>query len=319
MKFLNLKRLATVAAVSGVLIFGGNADAAIQSDGEWAFREAYTAPVTANRVFEQDLTLIAPTFHMDIDSRVQVLGDGSFRMSGTLIWTYTNLKKNYSVNKNIPFYIEQVDNEMTLFVQRIGKWSKMLLPGLPSGIAILWKSTDPAILNEVMNAVDSVEILKDTEDLRIMNVTLDGTKLAEILDKNSAATFANLKGDKLTEQKESLNRWLAAFRSTDITFTWTVNKPSMTTATASFDLTEIMRAYARYVLDESAAGRIVLTDEERDLLDAMGYYSELRSYNTQIAARKDTMVKLPANLREAPENDDSLNDIFLEMTSVVER
>lgn len=319
MKFLNLKRLATVAAVSGVLIFGGNADAAIQSDGEWAFREAYTAQVPATRVFEQDLTLIAPTFHMDIDSRAQVLGDGSFRMSGTLIWTYTNLKKNYSTNKNIPFYIEQVDNEMTLYVQRRGKWSKMLLPGLPSGIAILWKSTDPAILNEVMNAVESVEILKDTEDLRIMNVTLDGEKLADILAKNSAATFARLKGDELTAQKEIFDRWLAAFRLTDIKFTWTVNKPSMTTATTSFDLTEIMRAYARYVLDEAAAGRVVLTDEERDLLDATGYYSELRSYTTQIAARKDTMVKIPANLREAPENEDSLNDVFLEMTSVVER
>ena len=80
-----------------------------------------------------------------------------------------------------------------------------------------------------------------------------------------------------------------------------------------------MRAYARYVLDESAAGRVVLTDEERDLLDALGYYSELRAYTTRIAARKDNMINLPSNLSKVPENDDSLNDVFFEMASVVER
>ena len=80
-----------------------------------------------------------------------------------------------------------------------------------------------------------------------------------------------------------------------------------------------MRAYAIHVLNESAAGRVVLTDEERDLLDAMGYYAELRSYTTHIRANKDTMVNMPAELATVPENDGSLDDIFREMTTVVER
>lgn len=312
-------KVAAVAAIGGSLFFGGNASAAPLSNDIWAFREAYTAQVPDTRIFEQDLTLIAPTFHLDIDSRAQVLKDGSMRMGGKLNWTYTNLKKNYSTNNTIPFYIEQVGNEMTLYVQRRNKWSKMLLPGLPSGIAILWKATDPAIINETINAVKSVEVLKDTSDLRIMNVTLDGSKIAALLEKNSKETFANLSGEDLVEQQENFKRWLAAFKSTDITFTWTVNKPSWTTATAVVDLTAIMRSYARYVLDESAAGRVVLTDEERDLLDAMGYYAELRSYTTHISKREDTIVNLPKALSKAPENDDSLNDVFIEMTSVVER
>ena len=240
-------------------------------------------------------------------------------MGGQLNWTYTNLKNDFSINTVIPFYIEQIGNDMTLYVQRKGKWSKMLLPGLPSGIAILWKSTDPKILNAVMDAVKNIEVLNDTPDLRTMNVTLDGTKLANILNENSSATFANLSGDALDEQKRIFYRWLSAFRKTDITFTWTVNKPSWTTATAVFDLTPIMRAYAIHILDESAAGRVVLTDEERDLLDAIGYYSELRSYTTQIKPREENFVNLPDKAIEAPENDNSLDDIFKEMTSVVER
>ena len=315
---MNLKKFAAVVALGGAMIFGGNAtaDAAnLNQDGIWAFREAYISQADNTRAFEQDLTLIATNFHLDIDSKAQVLQDGSMRMGGQFNWTYTNLKNNFSINTTIPFYIEQINNEMTLYVKRKGKWSKMLLPGLPSGIAILWKSTDPKIQNQVMDAVKKIEILNDTPDLRTMNVTLDGMKLANILNENSAATFANLEGEALAEQKEIFYRWLSAFRKTDITFTWTVNKPSWTTATAMFDLTSIMRAYAIHVLNESAAGRVVLTDEERDLLDAIGYYSELRSYTTRIKAE----VNLPDELADVPENDYSLDDIFAEMTSVVDR
>ena len=325
MKFLdklNLRRVATIAAVSGSLLFSGNAvaDAAEMTDNDmWAFREAYISQAPNTRIFEQDLTLISTNFHLDIDSRAQVLKDGSFRMGGQFEWTYTNLKKNYSTNNTIPFYIEQIGNEMTLYVQRRGKWSKMLLPGLPAGIALIWKSTDPSMLEETMQAVKAVEVLKDTPEQRIMNVTLDGAKLADILDKNGQGSFASLSGDALAEQKEVFKRWLAALKANDITFAWTVNKPSWETATAAFDLTPIMRAYAIYVLDESAAGRVVLTDEERDLLDAMGYYSELRSYTSQIAPKKNVMVILPADLSKAPENDNSLDDIFADMTTVVKR
>ena len=252
-------------------------------------------------------------------SKAQVFDDGVMRMSGNLSWTYTNLKKNYSTNSNIPFYIEQVGNEMTLYVQRRGKWSKMILPGLPAGIATLWKSSGPSFVRENIEAVKKVDVLKDTPDLRIMNVTLDGPKVAALLEKNSQASFAGLSGDALAEQKEILQRWLAAISANDITFAWTVNKPSWTTVTAAFDLTNIMRAYSIYVLNEAAAGRVVLTDEERDLLDAMGYYAELRSYTTHIKVNKDTIVNIPSALSKAPENNNSLNDVFKEMTTVVKK
>lgn len=318
-RFKRFAKVAAVAAISGTFLFGGTADAATTNDaGMAAFREAYMGRLANERMIDQDLTLISTNFHLDVDSKGQVTDDGVMRMSGTLSWTYTNLKKNYSTNSRIPFYIEQVGNDMTLYVQRRGKWSKMLLPGLPSGIATIWKASEMDTLRQNMDAVKKVEVLSDTPDMRIMNVTLDGNKIADILDKNSQASFAGLSGDKLAEQKEVLNRWLAAIRANDITFAWTVNKPSWTTVTAAFDLTNIMRAYAIYVLNESAAGRIVLTDEERDLLDAMGYYSELRSYTTYISP-KGERITLPPNLSQAPENDGSLDDIFAEMTTVVEK
>ena len=80
-----------------------------------------------------------------------------------------------------------------------------------------------------------------------------------------------------------------------------------------------MRAYSRYVLDQAAAGEITLTDEERDLLDAMGYYAELKSYTTYISPKKEVYVQVPSDLVGSPENDNSLDDIFYEMTTVVQR
>ena len=320
LNFRRFAKVAAVAAIGGTLIFGGSAaDAApVEDAGMAAFREAYIGQIAADRMVDQDLTLISTNFHLDIDSTALIFSDGTMRMSGDLSWTYTNLKKNYSTNSTIPFYIAQDGTDLTLYVQRRGKWSKMVLPGLPTGVFALWKSSDVSILGESMDAVKKVEVLSDTPDMRIMNVTLDGKKIAEVLEKNSQPSLAGLSGERLAEEKENLNRWLAAVGDNDITFAWTVNKPSWTTVTAAFDLTSIMRSYARYVLNESAAGKIVLTEEERDLLDAMGYYSELRSYTTYISPT-GKKINMPTNLGGAPENDNSLNDIFYEMTTAIKK
>lgn len=327
MKFLeklNLRRfakVAAVAAVSGTLFFGGTATVSADSQGMEAFKEAYMAQRADVRMVDQDLTLISPNFHLDIDSKAQVSEGGVFRMSGDLAWTYTNLQKNYSTNSHVPFYIEQEgDNELSLYVQRDGRWSYMLLPGLPAGVALLWKSTDMSLLRENLDAVKDVELLQDTPDMRVMKVTLDGKKIAAVLENNARASFSHMgNSDYVSHQREIFQRWMTAIRANDITFSWTVNKPSWETVTAAFDLTDIMRVYSRYVLDESAAGRVVLTDEERDLLDAMGYYAELKSYTTHISPREEIYIHRPGDLAGAYEDDNALDDIFYEMTTVVKK
>ena len=326
MKFfdkLNLRRyakVAAVAAVSGTLLFGGTATVSADSAGMDAFREAYLAQLKNTRMIDQDLTLISPNFHLDIDSKAQVSSDGSFIMSGNLAWTYTNLKRNYSTNSQIPFYIEQQGNEeLKLYVQRGGRWSYMLLPGLPAGIATLWKTSDMSMLSQNVDVVKDVEVLKDTADMRVMKVTLDGKKIAARLEKNAESSFAKLSGSALSEQRDIFKRWTSAISANDITFSWTVNKPDFETVTAVFDLTGIMQAYCRYVLEQSAAGQITLSDEERDLLDAMGYYAELKSYTSHIDPRKEVYIVFPSDLNNAKENDHALDDIFYEMTTVVQK
>lgn len=327
MKFfdkLNLRRfakVAAVAAVSGTFFFGGTATVSADSAGMAAFREAYLGQRADVRMVDQDLTLISPNFHLDIDSKAQVNANGVMLMSGELSWTYTNLKRNYSTNNSIPFFIQQEGNsEMKLYVRRLGRWSYMVLPGLPAGVATLWKSTDSSMIRNNLDAVKDVEVIQDTADMRVMKVTLDGQKIAAAIEKNAEPSFASISDEKFrNQQREVFNRWMTAIRANDIVFNWTVNKPDWETVTAAFDLTDIMRVYSRYVLDEAAAGKIVLNDEERDLLDAMGYYAELKSYTTYISPRKETYIQLPTDLLGAPENDNSLDDIFYEMTTVVQK
>ena len=319
LKSRRFSKVAAMAAVSGSIIFGTNAivSAAPQDDAMWAFREAYVAQKPMTRTFSQDFSLFSMNFHLDMDSKAQVFEDGSMRMGGDLTWTYTNQDKNYSTNNKVPFFIEQINNEMTFYVERNGRWNKMPMPGLPAGIALMWKTTDLNMLQQNMDAVKAVKVLSDTDTTRMMEVTLDGSKVADILAKNSDATFTNLSGNELTEQKEIFDRWLAAFRSTDITFTWSVQKPSWETSAAVFDLTGLMRAYCRHVLDESAAGRVVLNSEERELLDAMGYYCELKAYTTAINPNRAYPVLMPDAAKAAQENEHALDDILHEMTTVV--
>ncbi len=193
------------------------------------------------------------------------------------------------------------------------------MPGLPAVLTTTWKAVTPTTIKDNIGAVKDAEVLNDTANMRIMKITLDGKKIANILEKNSSKSFSTLKGEDLKHQREVFARWMTAIRANDITFTWTVNKPGWETVTTVFDLTDIMRAYSRYVLDESAAGRVVLTDEERSLLDAMGYYAELKFYSTNISPREDLLIVRPGELDYAPVNDNSLDDIFYEMTTVVKK
>ena len=319
---LNLRRfakVAAVAAVSGTLLFGGN-DAVVNAapDGMAAFREVYTAQ-NFERTFSQSFILYASNFHLEMNAHTHVSERGAMQSAGNITWTYTNLKKNYSTNNTIPFYIDQTSSDMILYVQRHGTWSKMLMPGLPSGIAVMWQSNDPQMNQQIINAVKAAEVINETPEMRIMNVTLDGKKVADILSQNSQASFSNLKGDALAYHQEIFKRWITAIQANDITFTWTVSKKNWETITAVFDLTNVMRSYARYVLDEAAAGRIVLTDEERELLDAMGYYAELKSYTSKIESPEKIQMTQPSNPDAVPEDDDALDDIFSEMTTVVKK
>ncbi len=311
------KTLAAVAA-GGMLFFGAGNLAEADSNSEFAFRQAYLASAQDNRVFRQNIVFFGTTFHVDINSSGQILRDASMRMNGNINWEYTNPSNNITQNNTMPFYLTQNGAEMTLYVQRQNKWSKFLLPGIPAGFANDLKSTDVSTLQENLQLVKDVELFRENDTQQIFNITFDGKKLSDRMQSYSKAQdTTELSADEVATQQRFFNNLNAALQTTDVKCTWTVDKVKNQTVTAVIDFTDLMRAYAKNVLDDSAAGKIVLSDEDRMLMDTIGYYSEFH-YSISYSDAK-LNFNLPSAAQKAAVNNNVFQDLFNDMTTSVNK
>lgn len=312
LKSRKLSKIMAAAVVGGSLLFGGgDALAAENPDGMFAFRQSYLASPPDTRAFRQIISFFGGTvFQADVNSDGIILNDASMRISGTLNWSYTSPQNKQTTNLSIPFYIMQDGGgDMNLFVQRNRKWSKMALPGFPSALANALKTTDPALMQENIKAVKEAKIFKDDANQRILQLTIDGNYAADLLakydDQNADGAAANRNLKK-------------AFQENDALITWTVDKKTGKTVTTVIELTDIMRSFAREMLNDSAAGTLKLTQEEMSLLDAIGYYSEFH-YSLTYHDDADSSIDAPANVQKAVENDSVLDDLARDMTVVVKQ
>lgn len=316
MKFLEkiksrkLSKILATALIGGSFLFGsGDVSAAdANSDAMMKFREAYLTTDTGTRSFDQMLTFFGGTvFRADITADSQILQDASMRISGTANWSYTSPETKQTTNLTIPFYIAQNGNsDMTMYVQRNRKWSKVMLPGFPSALANALKSNNPKIAQENMAAVKDVEIFKDDANQRIMKIVVDGDYVANLFEK-----YENTSSDDAI-MNSNLKK---ALIDNDVFITWTVDKNRNQTVTTTLELTDLVRSYARGMLNDSAAGKITLNKEEMALLDSIGYYSEFHYSLTYGSGNKS--LNMPAGAANASENAGVLDDLEKDMVAVV--
>ena len=300
------------AAVAGGMLFIGSGDAlAADSSAAANFRSSYIDTPTDNRPFRQTITFFGGTvFKADITSTGQILNDSSLRMYGNIDWSYTNPNTKQTDNLQIPFYVAQTGkNDMTIYVQRGTSWGKMTLPNVFVALAETLKTNDPSTLQANVKGVESVEMFRDTATQQIMKVTIDGKYIADIIQKNESSdantTFVrNLKKSLQTE---------------NVVCTWTVDKETHQTITAVFELTDLIRSCAKNVLEDSAAGKVVLADEERNLLDAIGYYSVFHYSVSYYKPGETVNLSMPAGAVDAPTNNKMFSDLLGDMTQVVQR
>lgn len=320
MKFLEkirsrkLSKVLATAVIGGSLLFGGNADvsaAGADSEAMMKFREAYLTTYTDTRSFDQMLTFFGGTvFKADITADSQVLSDASMRINGTMNWSYTSPQTKQTTNLSIPFYIAQNGNEdMRMYLRRNGRWNWVLLPGFPSALANALKTNDPQTMQANMAAVKDVEIFKDDATQRIMKIVIDGKYASDLLEKYN---------DKFSTDAIINDNLKKALTSNDVYITWTVDKRTNRTVTAVLELTDLVRSFARGMLDDSAKGKIVFDKEEMALLDSIGYYSEFHYSLTYNSGSKKTL-DVPAAAANSSENDGVFNDLVDDMTAVVKK
>lgn len=305
-----LKKVLVAAVAGSALLFGGgDALAFPNTNAGWDFRDAYLSIPYNNNIFHQGIVFFGTSFHVDINSYGQILRDASMRQGGNINWEYTSPTTNITSNRNMPFYVEQTGEQMMLYVQRNGQWSKFAMPGVPVGIANALKSTDLNTLTDNLNAIKDVEIFRETDAVKIYNITLDGQYLAQ----KNYRTLSGLSADEIATQERFYKHLNAALNQTDFTCTWTVNKKNNTTTSVVVDLTPVMRAYAQDVLDESAAGNIVISDEERMLMETIGYYSEFHYSFSYSSGYNNQSMTPPAAARRAATNNNIFEDFFKDM------
>lgn len=309
-----LKKVLVAAVAGSALLFGGGDALAFPNTAAgWDFRDTYLSIPYNNNVFHQSIVFFGTSFHVDITSYGQIMRDASMRQSGNINWEYTSPTTNVTTNLNMPFYVEQTGEEMTLYVQRNGRWNKFAMPGVPVGIANALKSADLNTLTDNLNAIKDVEVFRDTDTVKIYNITLDGQYLA---NKNYR-TLSGLSADEIATQQRFYKHLNAALNQTDFTCTWTVNKKTNVTSSVVVDLTPVMRAYAQDVLDNSAAGTIQISDEERMLMETIGYYSEFHysfSYTGDGSVDSQSLIP-PSAARRAQTNNNIFEDFFKQMAN----
>jgi hypothetical protein len=307
------------AVVAGGFLFFSAGDALADSNAEFKFREAYLSEAQNTRIFNQNIDFFSNTFYADADSQGKVLRDGTMQISGRLNWAYTNPSNNMTINKKIPFYITQQGNsEMTLHVQRNGKWNKFVLPGMPSSFVNALSTTDHNILQENMKAVRNVELFRETNAQQIFDIALDGQYLAQLM-----ADYSYNRTDISDEERanhEDFSRNLqAALKKKDLHCTWTFDKINHRTVTIVIDFTDLLRDYSINVLNEAAAGKFTLTEEDKMLFEAIGYYSECHYTLSYYNGDEDRNYAPSAEAQKASENRNIFNDLVREMVTTVQK
>lgn len=302
------KRAGMVLALGGTLLLGGNpAGAEPAMDGMTAFREAYMA-VSAkedDRVFAENINFLGPTFHVDLDLQGQVLTNGFLRMAGKINLGFTEQDKGNTTQLEFPFFVEHEKNILAFYAQQGEKWYKIALPGLSAELTKSLKSTNVEELTETMAAVKSVTILKEDEKQRSMNVLLDGAKTADLLLKYSKNDLLKVTPEEQKSQQEIMQRLSAVLKNKEVQVSWVVDKKKWRTVTVGMDFTDIMRGYAQAVLKDVADGKTQIKDDERELWEALGYYSELHAYTTYIGVEEKSLT-VPEDVRKSATNLDIL-------------
>jgi len=300
-----MKKKFLSAFLAGSLLVGGGAVAADNLD---AFKEAYLATPVDNRAFNETVEFFGKDFHGELSGTSFILRDATLKMSGNITWQYTNPQTLATTEEAaMPFYIGQTGDVMTMYVQRNGRWSKFNLPAVPVALANAIKTTDINVLQKNMTAVKSVEIVREDANQRVMQVNLDGVKLAGLLHEYNDAQAETQK------EKDFIAHLADGLQTVDVTCSWTVDKKNWRTVSATVNLTDVMRAYAKDILDDAAKGEIVLSADDRAFYESIGYFSELHTKAAYYNLGEDRQPQIPAGANSARVNE----NVFQDLTKLV--
>lgn len=248
-------------------------------DGMAAFREAYFANPPQLHQFETTASFFGPSFHIDAKLCGEWNSNGTLWSGGEIDLDDTDLKTGHTSKKSIPVYMEYSGDSLYFYGKNRNSWLREQIMGIPMWVAYVIKSRDMTVLEENASAVRSVRLIKDDGAQQQMQITLDGPRLAELTRSHG------MTGSDMNQQ---FAEYLAqAMEQTTIEAAWAVDKNTKQTITLSADLTELMRNYAKSVLQASYESKLTLSTDEQDFYKTIGYYCNLKFYCNRTNAQQN--------------------------------
>ena len=299
--FSSFTRLIAAVLVAGAIFFPVKSFAAEMNSADIeAFREALANDSDAlDRVFRQQVFLVAMPFIGDLDFLGMVDGD-TFKATGEFaFWTYN--EDGTSTDKIIPFYLVQNQNVMTVYFKADKQWEKFTTPSFYGAVMeLVTKPSAKEIESLIQNETKEVVVLQEDDSRRVLLVKLDGNKIADSLkllsDQNpsedTAAVSANM-------QNTATNYIDSALRNGEMWYMWTIDKRDWHTVTMQFNFSGFLQALGRAALNDP---KQIWPDEIRQKLETIAFYSELRAYTmypSDPAVKKN--FDIPKNVLKAKE------------------
>jgi len=228
------------------------------------------ATSASDKNVDVSVTLYGPTFRAEMDLNGTAKSNGAAWLGGVLNWSNTNVSSGVTTQRDIPVYINHAADRVTFYGKTNNVWYKSDLQGMPMWIMNVLNSRDNNIRTANISAVRDVHLLSEKNGQQQMSVILDGQKMAALVNANDS------------DDKQFATYLARAMEKTNLECVWVVEKETLDTITISLDLTNLMRNYAREVLDGSYHSEITLTPEEVDFYKTIGYYCNLTFYFNRI-------------------------------------
>lgn len=283
----------------GMILLGGRASAEPVDAMEIFLETIYETSKLDDRIFHQEIYFVLPGVSSELEfiggisgKKFNAAGDFGFWMTGD----------NGQLNEiEVPFYLAQDGESMTLYFQTDKKWKKMTAPVPAAQLADTFATLNAQQIQDQIDSVKEVTVLKDGETQRTLLVKLDGNKIA---DKILAGVKTD--ADKNAMKTNPVAQYFEnGLRNADFWYIWTVNKNTWQTVTLSANLSGIVQSIASQAINDTANP---LPEPIREMLETVAFYSELRAYTTYLAPEAKSRLEIPKKVLKAKEVENFTDD-----------
>lgn len=201
----------------------------------------------------------------------------------------------------VPFYLEQTEDHMTIYYQLTKNWEKITIPAKLADVNALMKEQAqeiPALIKDVQN-------VSEDETQRTMLLTLDGNQLAELIRQAQAVQQKALPANATPEQKkmrEQQDKFMELVMTSlgDLEYSITVDKSTKLVTTASMDLTQPAHRIAHAFL---ASDLMTLKPEQKEVCQCLVDSCQLKLDVTCVNPKTGNpeKVTIPEEVKQAKE------------------